>query len=62
MNYILGSAYAYFKTEDEAKAVAKEMHKRDLGKFFSPFFFSLNIIVSNLKGSRRIVKKHYFSI
>jgi len=34
-----GSAYAYFKTEDEAKAVAKEMHKRDLGTRYIEVYY-----------------------
>lgn len=34
-----GSAYAYFKTQEEARRVVQEMHKRDLGTRYIECYF-----------------------
>jgi len=48
-----GSAYAYFKTEEEARAVAKEMHKRDLGTRYIEVYFEDKYYVDKEKDSKR---------
>ncbi len=64
---ILGKAYAYFKTQEEAQHVVKKMHKQFLGKLFSyerwllklhPSIMVLMFVTTDLAFSLFFLKLH----